>query len=34
MKAKSLIRLLLLLFVIATVMILAFRGLRSAIDPT
>ena len=33
MKAKSLIRLLLLLFVIATVMILAFRGLRSAIEP-
>jgi hypothetical protein len=32
MKAKSLIRLLLLIFVIATVAILAIRGLRSAIE--
>ena len=33
MKAKSLIRLVLLIFVITSVVILAFRGLRSAIDP-
>ena len=33
MKAKSLIRLLLLLLVITSVVILAFRGLRSAIEP-